>query len=477
MSKKVIRNVSFYTIGAIIPKIIGFFLLPIFTRYLSPAEYGIMSYTNSITIFLFAFTILSLNTYLLRCIFDYEKEEDRKKIIGNVFLFITIINFIMFGVELVLFPKIILALNVKIKFHPYFLLALINNFLDIFSVVPLIIYRYKGKAINFVVVNATKSFIQVIFSLILVIHFNMGVLGRYYGSLIANVIFLVIYIIIIYRNAILNLNLPQIKKGLLFSLPLVPSTFLHVIINIADRIILERYVPLATLGIYSVSYTLGTVLGIFARSSFLAYEPIVFSKIGKDDFSQTITKIRKYYLYVIFCLSFLYVLFSKEILYAMASSKFSSGYKVIPIIILSTIFLSENYLFGTILIGIKKTKISLILNLIGAVINVIVNLLLIPIIGIYGAAISTLTSYLVMFSLFYVYLNKHMGMKFLKINKDIISLLVGSLLAYVFIYNFNYDMNLQFILLKFLIACLYIIFISKLNKIRLNEIVYLRNYW
>jgi len=477
LRKNVIRNVSFYTIGAMIPKVIGFFLLPIFTRYLSPTEYGIMNYTNSITIFLFAFTVLSLNTYLLKYIFDYEKEEDKKKLIGNVFAFIAIINFIMLGVELALFPKIILAFNIKVDFHPYFLLALINNFLNVFSVVPLIIYRYKGKAINFVLVNATKSFIQVIFSLILVIHFNMGILGRYYGSLIANVIFLVIYILIIYRNAILNLNLPQIKRGLKFSLPLVPSTFLHIIINVADRIILERYVPLAALGIYSVSYTLGTVLQIFVYSSYLAFEPIVFSKIGKVDFSKTIIKIRKYYLFVIFSLSFLYVLFSKEILLIMASSKFSSGYKVIPIIVFATIFLSENYLFGTILIGIKKTKISLILNLIGAVINVIVNLLLIPVIGIYGAAISTLTSYLVMFCLFYFYLNKHMGMKFLKINKDIMSLLIGSLLAYVFIYNFNYDINLQFILLKLLIACLYIIFISKLNKIGLSDIVSLKNYW
>jgi len=433
------KNISFYTIGAIIPKVIGFFLLPIFTRYLSPTEYGIINYTQSIIVFLFAFTVLSLNKYLLRCIFDYEKEEDKKKLIGNVFVFITIINFIMFGVELILFPKIILAFNIKVKFHPYFLLALINNFLNVFSVIPLIIYRYKGQAINFVVVNVTKSFFQVIFSLILVIHFNMGVLGKYYGSLIANIIFLVIYILIIYRNAIINLNLPQIKKGIVFSLPLIPATFLHIIINVTDRIILERHVPLAALGIYSVSYTLGTILQILAYSSYLAYEPIVFSKIGKVNFSKTIIKIRKYYLFVIFSLSFLYILFSKEILYMMASSKFSSGYKVIPIIIFATIFLSENYLFSAILIGIKKTKISLIINLIGAVINVIVNLLLIPIMGVYGAAISTLTSYLVMFCLFYFYLNKHMGMKFLKINKDIISLLVGSLLAYIFIYNFDYN--------------------------------------
>lgn len=137
--------------------------MPIFTRYLSPAEYGIISYTESITIYLFAFRVLLLNTYLLRCVFDYEKEEDRKKLIGNVFLFITIINFIMFGIELILFPKIILVFNIKVKFHPYFLLALINNFLNVFSIVPLIIYRYKGKAINFIIINATNSFIQVVF--------------------------------------------------------------------------------------------------------------------------------------------------------------------------------------------------------------------------------------------------------------------------------------------------------------------------
>ena len=477
MSKKVIRNISFYTIGAIIPKIIGFFLLPIFTRYLSPTEYGIISYTNTIMAFLLAFTVLALNTYLLRCVFDYEKEEDRKKLVGNVFIFITTINCIMLGLELTLFPKLILIFNIKVEFYPYFLLALINNFLNVFSVVPLVIYRYKGKAINFVILNATKAFIQIIFSLILVIHFNMGVLGRYYGSLITNVIFLLIYIIIIYKNAILNLNLPQIKKGLLFSLPLVPSSFLNIIINVADRIILERYVSLADLGIYSVSYTLGAVLQVFAYGSYLAFEPIVFSKIGKKEFPQTIIKIRKYYLYVIFCLSFLYVLFSKEILYIMVSSKFSSGYKVIPIIIFSIIFLSENYLFVTILIGIKKTKVLLVLNLIGAITNVIVNILLIPLIGIYGAAISTLMCHLVMFCLLYLYLNKHMGMKYLKINKDIISLLIGSLLAYVFIYNFNCDINLQFILLKFLIVCLYIICLSKLNNIKLNDIVYLRSYW
>jgi len=477
VSKKVIRNISFYTIGSIIPKAIGFFLLPIFTRYLSPAEYGIINYTESVTLFLFAITILSLNTYLLRYVFDYKKEEDRKKLIGNVFLFITIINCIMLAMELILFPKIILSFNIKVNFHPYFKLALINNFLHIFSVVPLIIFRYKGKAMNFVAVNATHSFIQVILSLILVIHFNMGVLGRYYGSLLANVIFLIVYLIIIYNNAILNLNLPQIKKGLIFSLPLIPGTFLSIIISVSDRIILERFVSLTDLGIYSVSYTLGMILQIFAYSSYLTYEPIIFSKIGKNDFAQNIFKIKKYYMNVIFILSFLYALFAKDILTIMVSSRFIPGFKIIPIIILSTVFLSENYLFGTILVGVKKTNVSFIVNIIGAVINVIVNLLLIPFIGIYGAAFSTLTSYLIMFYFFYFYLNKYIGINYLKMNKDIISLLVGSLLIYVIIYYFDYSVNLKFILFKILIACIYIIFISKLNKIRLKDIVNLKNHW
>ncbi len=466
MNKNIFKNISFYTIGALIPKAIGFFLLPIFTRYLSPDEYGIINYTESITLFLFAITILSLNTYLLRHVFDYEKEEDRKKLIGNVFLFITFINFVMLAIELVLFPRIISAFDIKIDFNPYFILALINNFLHIFSVVPLIIFRYKGKAKNFVAVNITHSFLQIILSLILVIYLDMGVLGRYYGSLISNIIFLIVYLIIVYNNTILKLNLPQIKEGLVFSLPLVPGTFLSIIISVSDRIMLERFVSLTDLGIYSVANTLGMLLQILAYSSYLTYEPIIFSKIGKDGFADSIYKIKTFFMSIIIVLAFLYALFSKEILTIMVSSKFMMGVKVIPIIILSTVFISGNYLFGTILIGFKKTNISFLSNTAGAIINIMVNLFMIPLTGIYGAALSTLTSYFIMYCFIYYYLYQHMGIDYLSINKDMLLILVGSGLIYIFHYYIDLDITFFLIMYKIIAVFFFIILISKLNNIK-----------
>ena len=75
-------------IGDIIPKVIGLFLMPILTRYLSPEDYGIMTYTESIALFVYAFTILSLNSYLLRHYSDISSDIEKKKFVGNLFVFI-----------------------------------------------------------------------------------------------------------------------------------------------------------------------------------------------------------------------------------------------------------------------------------------------------------------------------------------------------------------------------------------------------
>lgn len=475
MNKNIFKNISFYTIGALIPKAIGFFLLPIFTRYLSPDEYGIINYTESITLFLFAITILSLNTYLLRHVFDYEKEEDRKKLIGNIFLFIGIMNVVLLILELAIFPRIIYIFNIQVAFKPYFILALTNNFLHVFSVVPLIIYRYQGEAKKFVMINVSHSLIQLIFSLLFVIYFNMGVLGRYYGSLLTNIIFLFTYLKIMFKYSILTINLPQIKEGLIFSLPLVPGTFLSIIISVSDRIMLERFVSLTDLGIYSVAYTLGMLLQILAYSSYLTYEPIIFSKIGKDGFADSIYKIKTFFMSIIIVLAFLYALFSKELLTIMVSSKFMMGVKVIPIIILSTVFISGNYLFGTILIGFKKTNISFLSNTAGAIINILVNIFLIPITGIYGAALSTLASYFIMYCFIYYYLSQHMGINYLTINKDMLLILVGSGLVYVFHYYIELDITFFLIMFKIIVVFFFILLISKLNNIKLLTLLNFKN--
>ena len=88
MSQKLVKSTIYYSIGEIIPRIISFLLLPILTKYLTPDEYGIVSYTNSVMMFVFVIATLSLNTFVLRHYYGSKDEYSRKELIGSTFLFI-----------------------------------------------------------------------------------------------------------------------------------------------------------------------------------------------------------------------------------------------------------------------------------------------------------------------------------------------------------------------------------------------------
>ena len=143
--RKLVIDSVYYTIGEVLPRVFGFLLLPLTTRFLTPAEYGINSYTNTVMLFSLAISTLSLNTFLLRNYYKEDGAGNQRKIIGNIFLLTLMTNGLLSGLELLIFPWALERLKIGIPFHPFFLLAILINFLDSFSMVPLIIFRIQRK--------------------------------------------------------------------------------------------------------------------------------------------------------------------------------------------------------------------------------------------------------------------------------------------------------------------------------------------
>src|SRR5262249_20918083 len=158
--RRLVINSIYYTIGEILPRVIGFFLLPVLTRYLTPAEYGINSYTTTVMLFMFAIGSLSLNTFLLRNYYKVEGEENKKKLIGNVFLLTQAVNAVLTVLQLLVFPWVLTLFKIQIPFHPYFELAILTNFIEGLSIVPMVIYRVQQNARLFVMLNASRTFLQ-----------------------------------------------------------------------------------------------------------------------------------------------------------------------------------------------------------------------------------------------------------------------------------------------------------------------------
>ena len=87
-NKILVKNTIIYSIGEIFPKVLNFLILPIFTSYVTANEFGIISYTNTLIGFISVISTLSLNTYLLRKLFEIQNENVRRKLIFTLFIFL-----------------------------------------------------------------------------------------------------------------------------------------------------------------------------------------------------------------------------------------------------------------------------------------------------------------------------------------------------------------------------------------------------
>ena len=246
------------------PKVFGILLLPVITNYLTPEDYGLWSYIISLITFIFAISTLNLNTFILRYYFLEKDFASQKKLLGNIFSFVILFNIIILIILLYNGDSIVSKYGISVDFYPFIFIALFANFLNVFSIFPLALLRINGKAKQYMWINVSRVATQYSLTLYFLLYLDLEVLSLFYSLLITNLVYVFIYLYILHSNIKLNIDFNQLKVALKFSLPLVLGTVSYIIMNVSDRIILEKYVPLSDIGIYSLGYTIGFALNIIS---------------------------------------------------------------------------------------------------------------------------------------------------------------------------------------------------------------------
>lgn len=390
-------NVALYTLGEMIPRVLSFLLLPVLTKYLSTSDYGISSYIATVASFLFVLTSLSVNTYALRSYYKINNLESKKRMLGNLYLFLNGWGLMMLLVESMLFPFLLKAYNVQVPFYPYFLLGLIINFFDVAAIIPLIYYRVNDNARGFVLLSVGRTILQYIFVLFFVVFLNEGLFGSLMGRLLGCIPFGIVYFLIIKKNGILKIDIKQVKEALIFSLPLLPGALSYLIITVFDRVILERYVPLNELGLYAVASTLSLTLNVVVQGIYRSFEQKIFKEYGCEGYPVLTDKLYKIYIAALSIPGFCMVLFSKELLFFFTSPQYYASEKYIAYLVIAVIISGINTFFVTLLVADNKRKIITYTSFVAAVISFAVNLLLIKYYQVWGACIASILSFLVMY--------------------------------------------------------------------------------
>lgn len=393
---KLVKNTIYYSIGEILPRALSFILLPIYTTYLSPSDYGIVSYTQTVIMFLYVLGAFALNTYVLRFYFIHESDEERRVLIGSAQLTILLLNVVIILLAFLLMPKVISRFDIQVPWNPYFRLAFVINFLDCLSVIPMVVYRVRQEAIKFVILGLSKTFLTTALTLYFLAVEGRGLLGSFQAQLYVLIPYTFVYLGILQKYGCWCINWKYLKEGLKFSSPLVPGSICFILLSMSDRIILERNVGISELGIYNVACTMSFALNIVIQSGYKAIEPELFRRFGKEGFYEFIRKIQSVFFCVIYVSALGLSLFSQEVFYLMTSEAFHGGYLLVPALLVGVIMTGQNVIYGCVLQGEKRTKVLGLATVIGAIVSVAVNLLLVPIYGTYAAAVTAAISFMVM---------------------------------------------------------------------------------
>jgi len=454
LKNKILSNTALYTIALLLPQLVGFILLPVYTRYFDPGKYAIVALVNTATNIASIFIALQLQSAIARYVIQYVSNNQKQKakeffttiMITMIVIIIVCFTFLeIFGNELVdlIFP------NSNLEYSPYFRLSLMSVILMAIYQAPLAIFKVLQMAKHFLLLNVVVTISSVSLTLIFLILLDLGLLSIFLGTFIGALIGCITSIIFIKDWFTLSINIKAIPKALKYSLPLIPHSLGTFLFTGANRIILERYVSLEELGIFSLGSKISMVTLLLVGTFNMAYNPHFIQIAEKNEkLAVDSNKIVIGYWYVGVLSMVLGVLIFSDIISGIMTTRAYSGASTVMIIISFSSIFRGLYTFAVSPFFFKKKTIYIpIITFIAGLVGLLLNYLLIPVLGIEGAAYATVFSYLLTFIIAIVLSRKVMIIKYPWKKMLLISIM------FVFLWSLN-QININLILMSGLVLFL-----------------------
>ena len=421
--------------GKVCTQLISFFLLPLYTAYLATAEYGLVDLIQTYVTLLVPIITLELEMSIFRYLIDSRgKEKDTKKLVSN--------DFYVLCISLLLFSIVYGIVCCFVSF-PFKLLIYIDVLVCVLSGNFLQVARGQGKNIDYSIACVLTGVTTIISNIILIIGFGLRSDGMIISMALANFVcdIYLFFRLKLYKH--LNVKLKDtvlIKSMMKYSLPLIPNSISWWIINVSDRTIISIILGSAANGLYAISNKFSTILasllGIFNLSWSESSSLHINDKDRETFFSDIINSI----INLFSCIGLLLISIMPFIFPILINSKFNDAINYIPILIIAYVFNVVICLYTGIYIGLKKTKEVASTTIIGAVVNILINVVFIKYLGLYAAALSTALSYFAMMMYRYFDLKKYMKITYIK--KNLLSLLLVFILILVLYYYNNFYLNI-----------------------------------
>jgi len=442
--KSLSKDTLIYGSSTILGRFLNFLFVPIYTNLFLPNEFGVVANIYAYIAILNVFFTIGLESGYFKFAstkeVGSEKENFSHPFLG-IFLNSFLLSFILFffSKEFTYVFQIDVNRDIILKYTAIIL------FFDAMSIVPFGFLRLKHKPMHFAFIRLVNIVSTVAFNIFFIVILRKGIEYVFISNLIASLLTFVLLLPIVVKNITFTYNKLLVIELLKFSLPYIPAGISSNIIQVVNRPILTALTDEKTVGIFQANYRLGIFMMLFVSMFEFAWRPFFLQNAKEPDAKQLYSKVMTLFLVVASIIFIFLTLFIKDIVAIPLPHKghlvgmaYWSGLNIVPLILLSYVFYG---MYINLMAGIyieKKTKYLPYITGFAAIVNVILNFILIPIFGMMGAAITTLISYIAMTAGIY-----YISQKYYKIHYEnfkivlLLSFMVIGYILYLSIQNFE----------------------------------------
>lgn len=389
------KNIAFLTVGQFGTKLLTFFLVPLYTSVLTSAEYGIYD-LYSATVGLFV-PVLTLNISDATTVFLLDRNVSKEGIIS--------ISLKYYFYSLLVFASLIAA-NVFLNFAPLFneyplflfLMFAVNGLSQLLLNYARGFDRVKDVSVSGVLCSAVMIALNIIFLLPL----HLGLKG-YYLATIAGTLFQIIYLCVslkIFRFIKIRKQDRTLKKQMLsYSCPMTLNSVSWWVNSVSDRYIVTARCGIVENGIYSVAYKIPSILSMFQLIFSQAWTLSAVQDFDKDDRNGFFSKMYGFYNVAMCIVCSVLIILARPIAHILYAKDFFAAWRYVPFLLVSVVFGSLSGYLGGIFAAVKDSKSFATSTVAGAVLNIVLNIILIHFIGTLGAAVATAAAYILVWTM------------------------------------------------------------------------------
>lgn len=451
--RKLSRQTLVYGTSTVIGRFVNFILVPFYTNVFPPSDYGVIALVFAYTAFLNVIYNLGFEAGYFRFASEPETKDRRKSF--SLTFFTILFNSTFLSLVILIFSSELAEIT-EINNSKYITYTAFILFLDALCLIPFAYLRLIGKSVTFALIKLFNILINVSCNVILILVFNQGLDAVFISNIAASLVTLILLMPYIFRNICFGFDRELYQEIARFSLPYLPAGIAAMLIQVVDKPIMQFIAGREELGIYNANYKLGIIMMLIVSMFEYAWRPFFLNHYKDNDAKELFSKVLSYFVGICSVVFVLISMFAENIVRIplpyrgfLIGEDYWEGVFIVPIILLSYIFLGmyTNFISGIYIE--KKSRYLPYVTGLAAILNIIICFILLPHIGIMGGAIATLVSYLVMALLVYFLSHKFYPVKY-EIGK-IFTILFIDLICLV-IFFICYGKPEQTLVIKFISA-------------------------